>query len=279
MTARNLRMLTLGDGREVDVDDTGSPDAAAPVVVWHRGSPHTGALFEPLLGLARDAGARMLTVTRPAYGRSTPLPGRTVAMAAADVLEVADQLGIDRFAAMSDSGGGPHALATAALAPGRIGAVAVFASPAPFIDEPVWWDGMADGGGLRAALDGRGARLRYAETAEWNPEIFVDTDYAALDGDWAGLGQDAGSSGAAGVVGLADDDLAFVRPWGVDLADVRVPVLVVHGRRDRVIPPAHAELLADEVPDAKLQWEADAGHVAVLAAVPDALAWVVERLA
>lgn len=275
---RDLRLLTLADGRQVELDDTGEPAPGAPVVVWHRGSPHTGALFEPLLRLARGAGLRMLTIARPAYGRSTPVPGRTVAAAAADCLEASAQLGIERLAMVSDSGGGPHALAAAALAPDRVAAVATFASPAPFVDAPVWWDGMADPGGLRAAMPGREARLRYAETAGWDPSIFTEADHAALAGDWAGLGEDAGASGTAGVVGLADDDLAFVRPWGVDLADVRAPVLLVQGAQDRVIPAAHADLIAAALPEATLRRRPGAGHVAVLEAVPEALAWVAERL-
>jgi len=275
---RPLTLLTLADGRQVDTDDTGSPGSGAPVVLWHRGSPHTGALFEPLLGHAHEAGARMVTVARPAYGRSTPRPGRTVAQAAADTLEVADRLGIDRFVVVADSGGGPHALASAALAPDRVAAVATFASPAPFVDAPVWWDGMADDSALRAALDGRDARLRHAETAVWDPSVFVDTDHALLAGEWSGLGRDAGGSGAAGEVGLADDDVALVRPWGVDLADVRAPVLLVQGLRDRMIPPAHADLLAAALPEATVQPHPDAGHVAVLAAVPDVLAWALTRL-
>lgn len=276
MADRELALVTLSDGRRVDVDDTGADDPQASVVFWHRGSPHTGRLYEPLPTLARDEGVRIVAVSRPAYGRATTVPERSVAQGARDALEVADLLGIERFAAVGESGGGPHALASAALAPDRVAAVAVFASPAPFVDAAVWWDGMASDAALRSATRGREARIRFADTDDFDPSIFVDTDWAALEGEWAGLGDDAGAAGDAGGTGLVDDDIALVRPWGVELADVRAPVLLVQGRRDRVIPPAHAELLAAALPDARIWWRDEAGHVAVLGAARDAIGWLLQ---
>lgn len=273
--ARPLTSVTLSDERRVDIDDSDADAADAPVAFWHGGSPHTGALLEPLLALAREHGIRMITVARPGYAASDPVPERSIALAAADTLQIADLLGIERFAVLGYSGGGPHALASAALAPARVAAVALFASPAPFADAPDWWDGMASDAALRAALMGREERLRFAETEEFDPAIFVDTDWNALRGEWAALGEDAGAADDAPGPGLPDDDLALVRPWGVDLAAVSAPVLLVHGWRDRIIPPAHATLLAEALPDPTLWWQEDAGHVAVLRALPDALGWIV----
>ena len=278
-TTRALRRVGLRDGRTVLVDDTGPAARPGPVLVWHHESPHTGALYEPLLRLARERGLRMIAVTRPGYGGADPLAGRSVADAARDVLEVAGLLGIGRTLQLGGSGGGPHALAVAALAPERVAGVAVVASPAPFADVPAWWDGMADDGGLRTALRGRDARLAHAAIAQFDPSSFVDTDYAALDGEWAGLGRDAGVlSVAFGPVGLADDDVALTTPWGVTLADVAAPVLLVQGRRDRVIPPAHAELLAAALPHAEPRWHDDAGHIAALAGLAPAVDELLARM-
>ncbi|MBE7163179.1 MAG: hypothetical protein INR72_18230, partial [Williamsia herbipolensis] len=70
---RALTPVTVPDGRTVLVDDTGSPGDDAPVVVWHHESPHTGALYEPLLSAAATAGVRLVAFTRPGYGGASRL--------------------------------------------------------------------------------------------------------------------------------------------------------------------------------------------------------------
>jgi pimeloyl-ACP methyl ester carboxylesterase len=282
-----MQTIELRDGRSVLVDDTAADDTAAaaargrpavgsrPTLVWHHESPHTGALFEPLRRSAVDRGLRLLAVTRPGYGGADPLPGRSVADGARDLEQVLDALGIARVAVFGGSGGGPHALAAAALLPDRVVAVATLASPAPFDDTPAWWDGMADDGGLRAAAAGREARLTWAATADFEPAQFVDTDWAALDGDWAALGQDATAAGGSGLQGGADDDVAFVTDWGFRLSAVTVPTFLVHGTRDRVVPVAHGRALAEAVPHASSEERPDDGHVAVLSTVPS----LMDRLA
>lgn len=270
--ARALRRVGLSNGRTVLVDDTGPGEASGPVLVWHHGSPHTGALYEPLLGIARERGLRMLALARPGYGGLDPLPGRRVVDAARDAIEVADLLGVDRMLQLGASGGGPHALAAAALAPDRVDGVAVVASVAPFEDTAAWWDGMVDDSALRSAVRGRDARLAHAGVEEFDPTVFVDTDWAALEGAWRELGQDSGVRAPEfGPEGLVDDDVAFVNPWGVELARVAARVLLIQGRRDRMIPPAHAELLARGLPRAEIRWDATAGHVAALAGLPRAI--------
>ena len=87
-----------------------------------------------------------------------------MASAAADVAAVTDALGVDRFAVLGASGGGPHALACAALLGGRVLAAATVASPAPFDGTDAWFAGMAAPGALRSAIEGRDARERYART-------------------------------------------------------------------------------------------------------------------
>ncbi|GAA1492691.1 alpha/beta fold hydrolase [Curtobacterium herbarum] len=273
-----MQTIELRDGRVVLVDDTTAGGADAedrPTLVWHHESPHTGVLVEPLRTMAADRGLRLLAVTRPGYGGADPLPGRSVADGAQDLDQVLDALGIGRVAVFGGSGGGPHALAAAALLPDRVAALATLASPAPFVDTPAWWDGMADDGGLRAATVGREARLTWAATADFDPAQFVDTDWAALDGDWAALGQDAAAAGGPGLQGAADDDVAFVTDWGFALSAVRVPTFLVHGTRDRVVPVAHGRALAEAMPRATYEERPDDGHIAVLSTVPS----VLDRLA
>jgi pimeloyl-ACP methyl ester carboxylesterase len=265
------RDLTLGDGRTLHVYDRGGDGFA---VLWHHGTPQTGRLLSPLLRAAAQRGIRLLGYGRPSYGGSTPAPGRSVADAAADVEQLADALGIERFAVMGASGGGPHALACAAHLPDRVTAAACLSSPAPYSEAFDWYAGMVNPGGLRAGREGRDARARYAETAEFDPASFIDADWAALEDEWSELGQDAMRAGQAGPDGEIDDDVAFASPWGFALEAIAVPVLLAQGGEDRVIPPSHACTLLKALPNAELWLRPRAGHVSILHACPLALDWL-----
>jgi pimeloyl-ACP methyl ester carboxylesterase len=268
MTQR--RLLTLPDGRTLDVSWTAEP-AARGTVLWHNGSPHTGALLPPIVALAAERGLRVVTYARPSYGSSTSKPGRTVADAAADVRAIADELGLDRFLVLGASGGGPHALACAALLPDRVTGVATFASPAPDAPDIDWLAGMHAPGALTAARDGRAARARFAETDAFDEAIFTPADWAALGREWGAVGQDAGAAEADGPDGLIDDDVAFARPWGLDLGAIRARVILAQGVDDRVIPRQHGEWLAAHVPGAELWLREGEGHVSIMDAIPAAL--------
>jgi pimeloyl-ACP methyl ester carboxylesterase len=268
------RAVTTADGRTLSAVDGGSADPAALPVVWLGGSPQTGALLEPVVVAAEARGIRLVSYARPSYGRSTPAPGRDVAAAAGDVASVADAFSLDRFAVVGYSGGGPHALACAALLPGRVMGAVTLAGVAPYSDDIDWFAGMAAPGGLRAARAGREARARYAETEEFDGSSFTDTDWAALAGTWSALGDDANLAGSAGPDGLIDDDVAFAQPWNVDLGAAHAAVLLVQGGRDRIVPPSHAELLLRLLPNAELWLRPRAGHVAVLEGLPVALDWL-----
>lgn len=261
--------LELDDGRTVRVHDSGR---GSPAVVWHHGTPQTGALLEPVVAAADARGLRVVSYGRPSYGGSSPHRGRSVRSAGADVAQIADALGIERFAAVGASGGGPHALACAATLPGRVTGVVTLGGIAPYTDAFEWFAGMVDPSALRAAREGREARERLPDHFDTN--VFTAADWSALEARWESMGRDAGAAGSAGTEGMVDDDLAFAAPWGFDLQDVDVPVLVVQGGEDRVIPPSHAEWLVRNLPHAELWLRPRDGHVSVLDAVPVALDWL-----
>lgn len=264
---RTIEIETAAGGTLV-AHDSGDDGRA---LLWQHGSPQTGALLAPVLEAARARGLRLVSYARPGYGGSTARPGRDVASAAEDVRAVLDALSLDRVLSAGASGGGPHILAAAALLPDRVDGVAVLASPAPYDGDPAWFDGMAAPGGLASARDGREARARFAETDEFDPESFVAPDYAALEQEWAALGEDVARSGQWGDAGLIDDDVAFAAGWGVDLAAIRCPAVLVQGGLDRVIPPQHARRLRALLPTAELVEHPDDGHVSVLRHLPEAL--------
>ena len=269
------RHLTLPDGRVLHTYDSGPGGGMSGLtVLWHHGSPQTGALPDPLRAAAADRGIRLLCYGRPSYGGSSPHPGRSIGSAAADVAQVVDAIGVDRFATVGASGGGPHALACAALLPDCVIAVVSLGGPAPYTTDFDWYGGMVAPQGPRAAADGRETRARYAEVEEFDEDSFTPADYGALEGAWASLGADAGRAGRAGPDGLIDDDVALMTPWGFDVTQIETPVLLVHGGEDRVIPVSHSEWLVRRLPSAELWLRPRDGHISVLHAVPVALDWL-----
>ena len=122
--------MTTPAGRTLTVREGGDPRRRAGARPL--GTPGSSLLYEPHLRDAAERGIRLFSYDRPGYGASTRSPGRTVADCAADVTAVCDSLGVERLCVWGLSGGGPHALATAALLPDRVAAAAALASVAPF---------------------------------------------------------------------------------------------------------------------------------------------------
>ena len=270
--------LELSDGRTLHVYDTGSDGQLA--LFWHHGTPNIGAPPEPLFTAASRLGIRWVSYDRPGYGGSTPCADRNIASAATYVSSIADALGIDRFAVMGHSGGGPHALACGALLPERVLGVVSVSGLAPFGAEGLdWFAGMTPSGeaSLRAALAGREAKERYEASAEYDPEMFTPADHAALSGSWSWLNSVVGPAMEHGPGGLIDDDLAYVAPWGFDPGQIVAPTLLLHGGEDRIVPSAHGEWLASRIPSAELRLCPGDGHISVLNASERALDWLREH--
>lgn len=262
------------DGRVLHAYDTGRGDLT---VVWHHGTPNIGAPPAPLFADSARLGIRWISYDRPGYGGSTPRPGRDVASAAADTAAVADASGVERFAVMGHSGGGPHALACAALLGDRVRSAVIGSGPAPFDAEGLdWFAGMGESSAasLRAAAAGRDAKERFEATAEGEPD-FIEADWAALNGPWSWFGTVVGPAMAAGPAALIDDDLAYVSPWGFDPQTITGPTLFVHGGDDRMVPAAHSAWLADRCAESELRIAPGEGHVSILAvAGAAALEWI-----
>jgi pimeloyl-ACP methyl ester carboxylesterase len=267
------------DGRTLHAYDNG-PVGGFPVM-WHHGTNNVGAPPRPLFDLAARLGLRWLSYDRPGYGGSTLRPDRDIASAANDVAAVLDALGVDRFAAVGHSGGGPHALACAASLPDRVASVVSIAGPAPRdADGLDWFAGMAVAGvaSNRAAAEGRSAREAYEESGADDDFGFTAEDERALGERWSWVLDVVRPAMAAGPGGMVDDDLAAAMPWGFDPGAISAPVLLVHGGRDRVVPSTHSAWLAERVPHAELRtFEAD-GHITVLDHLGDALEWIHEQV-
>jgi pimeloyl-ACP methyl ester carboxylesterase len=282
------RSARTHDGRTLAIELAGDADGF-PVLV-HFGTPNTRHLYPPEAADAASRGLKLIGYNRPGYGESTRHPGRTVADCVADVRAICAELGIDRLAMWGASGGGPHVLACAALLPGMVTAVASLASVTPYPAEGLdWFDGIGEHNGAgfklalsdpqaeRAAMEKERAEL-LAAPPEALTNALTEVPVGMLDtlAQYVSLAFHDGL--APGVDGYWDDYQAFLKPWGFELADITVPVLLVHGRLDRSVPVSHGEWLAARVPGAEVRFFANEGHLSILAnRMGEVHAWLSEH--
>ena len=287
--------IATPDGRTLAVAEWGDPNGA-PVIMLH-GTPG-GRLSWPPSGPTIYArhGIRRLTFDRPGYGESTRLPGRKVVDVVPDVVAIADALEIERFAVSGGSGGGPHALACAALAPDRVVRCLADALLAPRDVEGLdWFADQAAGNisefgaalesetALRAVIEPE-ARLILERIAAGRADIVSDeyetsaVDQEEMTRSQASLHAQLSGALAPGIDGWVDDDLAAVAPWGFDLRDIPVPVFLRFGREDGLIPQAHADWLIAHISGAKAVIS-DAGHQGNEEQLEYDLAWLSGRSA
>lgn len=264
-------------GRRVEIEQTG-PEGADSVVFFHTGTPSAGVLFEPMVEAGAARGVRHVAYSRPGYAHSDRRPGRTVADCAADVAAIADQLGMGRFYTVGWSGGGPHALACAALLGDRVIAAATLASVAPRDAEGLDWlagmgeeniqeFGAAESGQLISFLDRMAADYTHVSAAQIHQafgDLVSPVDVAFMTGEFAQYLSDAVKLAVGrGIWGWFDDDLAFIHDWGFSLHAIDRPVTIWQGGQDRMVPFDHGRWLADHVAGAAAQLLPDEGHLSL----------------
>jgi pimeloyl-ACP methyl ester carboxylesterase len=269
--------VTLRDGRTLHVYDHGDPDR--PVVVQHHGTPGSGLAYPPDVEKGRERGLRPITYDRAGYGGSTPSPGRSVADVVPDIEDVLDALGVERYVSVGGSGGCPHSFACGALSE-RCLAAAAIAAPTPYEAEGIdWLAGMGEQNieEFDAALEGPATlepllEREAAELREATPEQIKDVmasvlppvDAAVLTGDRARhFKRSSERSLAQGIAGWRDDDLAFVKPWGFELAQIRVSTLLWQGAQDLMVPVAHGRWLAEHIPGVEAHISEEDGHLSI----------------
>ena len=199
------------------------------------------------------------------------------------MLALADHLGFERFGVTGASGGGHHSLACAALLPDRVVRAACIVGPAPLgdpgLEHDAWLAGqdpvnveefgwaIAGEDVLRPALEkelaGMAARVAVDPSTILGDFDLSDTDRAELQRPerMQIIRESITEQAATGVDGWVDDDLASVAPWGFDVGRITVPVLVRYGATDVLVPPAHGEWLAANVPGCVVKVDDDAGHL------------------
>jgi pimeloyl-ACP methyl ester carboxylesterase len=290
--SRHEQFAAAADGRTLCFAEWGDPDGF-PVFTLH-GTP--GGRLNRHLDESKyaEAGARIITYDRPGYGGSDRDPGRVVVDCVADVAAIADVLAIETFSVVGGSGGGPHALAVAARLPDRVVRARCDVGCAPYPSQGLDWLAGMDPKNVAEfgrALEGEESLLSYvvevlaemaANVAE-DPSKILDgfelseADRAVLQRtELAQVIREATEDLArGGPWGWVDDDLVFVKPWGFDISEIRVPVEVRYGLTDVLVPAAHGAWLAAHVPNATVVTEAGKGHLSDLDKVVESTRWLV----
>ncbi|HET9090209.1 MAG TPA: alpha/beta hydrolase [Acidimicrobiales bacterium] len=288
---RTTTVVVTADGRELCVETGGDPDGGA--VLGFQGSPSGRRTMDEWLESAAMNGVFLISYDRPGYGNSTSHPGRTVRDCASDVRDIASALGVQRLAVWGVSGGGPHALACAALLDGLVCGCVAFSSLAPFDEHRLdWFEGM--GGDLiddvQLALDSpeaaREAWMKFRvdllslspEQIELRAQKLPPADVTAEPYFRWLLSTNFRDAFAPGIEGKWEDGCAYLSPWEVDLEDINVPVRLWHGTSDDVVPIQHSLWLEDRISSSELHLAKGEGHLSVfINHLAEAQGWLLEQ--
>jgi pimeloyl-ACP methyl ester carboxylesterase len=278
------RALDLPDGTTVGLYEYGDPEGR-PVFAFH-GVPSCGAGFDWAHDAAAERGLRLLAPDRPRIGRSSGPPLDVVGDYPARIAALADGLGLDRFAVLGYSGGGPFALACASELGDRVTATAVCAG----MGQVGVWAEVDDFektdrqmldlctkhpriAGIVLGATARLARLRPSSAQKSFVKQLSASDAKVIEDqdqppeEVMALFVRAFRSGSKGVV---DDYRVIARPWGVDLAHTG-PLTIFQGDADTMVPLRHAEELAKRLPEAKLVVWPGEGHLGPITHIAEIL--------
>lgn len=270
------QLVTLFDGRQLEISTAGTPKSAA--VVFHHGTPGATSTWDDWIQEVASQGGFAISYSRPGYGQSDRREGRTVISNSSDIEEVLKHFGVNKIVSIGWSGGGPHALADTTL-PQSVAAISI-AGVGPFgASDLDFLEGMGEenhdefGEAVKgsAAIEDwmqRNSSALAQVTADEIVEAFGgligDADKKALnEGAAAGVAKSYRQSIEVGYYGWMDDDLAFVQPWGFELAEIRVPVELWQGNDDFMVPHAHGYWLEKHIPTAKLNFVPGEGHISL----------------
>ncbi len=271
--------LTLSNGRIIDLYLGGDPNGHP--LVMHHGTPSDSTTFADWHEDCAARHIRLICMSRPGYAGSPRMAGRSVADIAALTAELLDHLGHTEFHTAGWSGGGPPARACTALLADRCRGAAILAGVGPYGEPDL--DFLAGMGPenieeFNASLQGE-ATLRAWKEANvqsfrtvTGPELAAafgglvpPIDQAELTGPYAeAMATEMRRALSGGFDGWIDDDLAFIRPWGFDLATITIPTSIWQGDLDLMVPHQHATWLAAHIPAAQLHMVPGHGHISLV---------------
>jgi len=281
--------VVVNEQRSLSVDVAGA-EHGWPVFLMH-GTPGSRSGPRPRSSVLYRLGIRLISYDRPGYGGSMRHPGRRVSDAALDVAAIADHLGIKTFSVIGRSGGGPHALACAALLPDRVLRAAVLVGLAPSDAVGLdWFGGMTESNQRAfgtaehdAMILAEQLRLR-AERANDDPgsllkfliQQMTEADRRVVSGVPIRrlLTDSYAEALRGGPDGWIDDVLALRADWGFTLTEIHMPVRLWHGADDNFAPASHSRWLAAQIPGAQVEVQRHTAHFGAVEVLPEILAWL-----
>ena len=277
-----LGQVTLSDGRRVDTYVGGDPHG--PAVLLQHGMPQCRLAAAHVEDGARAAGVRLLALSRPGFGHSSPT-APSLASCGRDAIDVAAALGAETFAVLGISFGGPFAAATAAVDPVRVTALGICVGIGP------WRILDADDPNLAAemeilALDDQGRtdeavdayrtlmagvfadivdkqtdeELMVAFDALVSPDGPTDVDLSAFPPQWRDRFARDVREALTTYDGIAHDNIATGREWDIDLTAIRQPTYLWYGADDDLLPIEHARWWQAQIPHAQLTVRPGTSH-------------------
>ena len=286
--------VELADGRRFGIAEYGT-EGGLPVLALH-GAPASRLMFDVADGPAKRLGLRLYCPERPGYGITSADRGATLQSRAEELAGIADKLGLQRFAVLGVSGGGPYAVALAALLGSRISGVALVSPMGP-IAQFIEAQGRGEIGQEFGKM-GRGHRMFFidlprhrhllkaqsvvsARAFKAAPQMFAKLFARILSpGDRRILAQPAVRESQVRMTlealrhgvdgGMSDLDI-FSKPWPVDFSNIDVPAIIWQGREDRVVPVPVTLWLSRLIKECRLVELEGAGHFWVYDHVGDVL--------
>ena len=272
-----MPQFKVRDGREVEILDNGINSERA--IIFHHGTPGHASAWTSWLEEAALSGIRAISYSRAGYGTSDRNPGRSVISINNDIAQILDSKNISKFVSIGWSGGGPHALANT-FEPRNAGAISLAgvgafgAADLDFLEgmgpenhdefgaalkgEAVIDQWMNDNAGPMKSVTGNDIREAFGG-------LISEADKKSMEGSFADVIASAIRSGlAVSFDGWVDDDVAFTKPWGFDLASINKPVKIWQGDQDYMVPHAHSHWLKKHIPTAELTFIPGQGHVTLL---------------
>jgi pimeloyl-ACP methyl ester carboxylesterase len=279
--SRTEQHLTLSDGKQMCWAEYGDP-AGRPVLLFH-GNPGSRLAWGAMPHSPFLSATRIVAPDRPGYGQ-TEFKRRALERWPADVAELADHLGIDRFAVFGPSGGAPYVLACALQIPERLTSIGVFGAVGPYVP---------------AAIEGVQSSLkvlwRIAKPLQWvvrlqmramsvmarrDPARFVqrlgtfelgNEERSILDRPeiLRLFSVDLPEAYRQGGVGSAYDT-TIPANWPIPLEEIRRKVLLWHAERDELVGNM-TRYLAEHLEDAELRVLRGEGHLWILDHMPEVL--------
>jgi pimeloyl-ACP methyl ester carboxylesterase len=268
------KVIRLRNGAQIALAEYGEPDGIA--IIFCHGWPSSRTMAELTHEAALEAGVRIISPDRPGIRGSSFHPNRKLLDWPPVLQEVADHLGLEQFRMLAISGGAPYAFAAAWAMPERVRGIAV-ASGAPPITE------LSDHRDLWKLYRWMLHCYRvYPKFSRWafrfarpflslrpprrvQPMILkflqpCDADVLRDARAFEACFESQRQAWRASAMGVLADAEIYARPWGFALEEVRVPVRLWHGKKDRSFSFRVAEEVARRLPNCSEHYVEGAGH-------------------